>query len=99
MISGGLKALFEVANMPCTANAIEALKEKNVMFGPAKAVNAGGVGVSGLEMAQNASLDYWTSEEVDAKLNKMMVNIFENASKAAKEYGVDLQAGANIAGF
>ena len=72
-----------------------------VKVAPSKAVNAGGVAVSGLEMSQNSMRYSWTAEEVDAKLKQIMANIYNNSVKAAKEYGMegDLVAGANIAGF
>ncbi len=77
------------------------LKANGVVVAPSKAVNAGGVAVSGLEMSQNSMRYSWSAEEVDAKLKTIMKNIFEASAKAAKEYGVegDLVAGANIAGF
>merc|ERR1719232_2130295 len=99
MVSKGLKGLFEAANMPSTEKAVEIFKERKVLFGPAKAVNAGGVGVSGLEMAQNAAFTSWGREEVDEKLQVMMKNIYTSSMTAAKNFGCDLQAGANIAGF
>ena len=77
------------------------LKEAGVVIAPSKAVNAGGVAVSGLEMSQNSMRYSWTAEEVDAKLKQIMKNIFEASASAAKKYGMegDLVAGANIAGF
>merc|ERR1712176_1247388 len=99
LIDNGLIGLFECANMPCEEEAVYILKKGKAIFGPAKAVNAGGVGVSGLEMAQNAAFTSWPREEVDEKLKKMMKNIFDSSMEAAKAYSVDLQAGANIAGF
>ncbi|MPN59252.1 NADP-specific glutamate dehydrogenase [bioreactor metagenome] len=87
--------------MPSTNEAIEYLLENGVYLGPAKAANAGGVAVSGLEMSQNSMRIAWTFEEVDAKLKTIMLNIYENASKAAEDYGHkdNLVVGANIAGF
>ena len=80
---------------------IEKFIKAGVMFGPAKAANAGGVATSGLEMSQNSMRYSWTFEEVDAKLKQIMINIFHNAFNASKEYGVEgnLVMGANIAGF
>ena len=87
--------------MPTTNEAIAYLKENKVIVAPSKAVNAGGVAVSGLEMSQNSMRYNWTAEEVDEKLKSIMKNIFEASVKAAHEYGLgdDLVAGANIAGF
>ncbi|KAJ1725555.1 hypothetical protein LPJ53_000225 [Coemansia erecta] len=101
LVANGVKGVFEGANMPSTNEAIEVYKSADVMFGPAKAANAGGVAVSGLEMAQNSQRLQWTREEVDAQLEKIMKDIFENSLAAAQEYGLkdDIQAGANIAGF
>ncbi len=92
--------LIEVANMPTTLEAIELLTEKKWVIAPSKAVNAGGVAVSALEMSQNAQKLYWTEEEVDEKLHVIMKNIYTNISKAAEKYGMpgDLIAGANLAG-
>jgi glutamate dehydrogenase (NADP+) len=80
---------------------VEALQKAGVLFGPAKAANAGGVAVSALEMSQNSMRLSWTFDEVDARLKDIMRNIFKNAQGASVEYGVpgDLVAGANIAGF
>jgi len=77
------------------------LKENGVVIAPSKAVNAGGVAVSGLEMSQNSMRYSWTAEEVDAKLRQIMTDIYKNSYEAAKKYGMegDLIAGANIAGF
>ena len=101
IVANGVKYYVEVANMPTTAEAVAYLKENNVVIAPSKAVNAGGVAVSGLEMSQNSMRYSWTAEEVDAKLKQIMKNIFEASSAAAKKYGMegDLIAGANIAGF
>ena len=101
LIKNGVKAVAEGANMPSTPEAIAAFQESGVLFGPAKAANAGGVATSGLEMCQNSMRLSWTFEEVDAKLHDIMVNIYRNAAKAAKDYGMEgnLVAGANIAGF
>ena len=101
IVANGVKYYVEVANMPTTAEAVEYLKANNVVIAPSKAVNAGGVAVSGLEMSQNSMRYSWTSEEVDAKLHQIMTNIYASCAKAAKDYGMegDLIAGANIAGF
>lgn len=99
LIAAGMTVLCEGANMPCTNQAIEVLHEHRVEFGPAKACNAGGVAVSGLEMSQNSQRLQWTAEEVDGRLRDIMANIYEMADSTAKEYSVTLQAGANIAGF
>ncbi len=101
MVTNGLKYYIEVANMPTTAEAVQYLKDNGVLIAPSKAVNAGGVAVSGLEMSQNSMRYSWTAEEVDAKLHQIMTNIYESCAKAAAEYGMagDLIAGANIAGF
>ena len=84
-----------------TPEAIEVFQKNGVLFGPAKAANAGGVATSALEMSQNSMRYSWTFEEVDAKLKNIMVGIYHNAAKAAEEYGMkdNLVAGANIAGF
>ncbi|MCH5194678.1 MAG: NADP-specific glutamate dehydrogenase, partial [Oscillospiraceae bacterium] len=101
LIKNGVIAVAEGANMPSTPEAIEKFLAAGVMFGPAKAANAGGVATSGLEMSQNSERLSWTFEEVDAKLKNIMVNIFHNAYNASKEYGSEgnLVMGANIAGF
>ncbi len=101
LVANGCFAVGEGANMPSTPEAIEVFLENNIVFGPAKAANAGGVATSGLEMCQNSMRYSWTFEEVDEKLKNIMINIFKNASAAAKEYGYgdNLVAGANIAGF
>ena len=101
IVKNGVKYYMEVANMPTTEEAFEYLKENGVVIAPSKAVNAGGVAVSGLEMSQNSMRYSWTAEEVDAKLKQIMTNIYKSSFDAAKEYGLegDLCAGANIAGF
>ncbi len=101
LIANGVMAVAEGANMPSTPEAIEKFLAKGILFGPAKAANAGGVATSGLEMAQNSARYSWTFEEVDAKLHNIMKTIFHNSFDAAKEYGMEgnLVAGANIAGF
>ena len=101
MVANGLKYYIEVANMPTTDEAIQYFKKNNVVVAPSKAVNAGGVAVSALEMSQNSMRLSWSAEEVDEKLHGIMVTIYNNVSSAAKEFGMedDLIAGANIAGF
>ena len=101
IVANGVKYYVEVSNMPTTNEAVAYLKANNVIVAPSKAVNAGGVAVSGLEMSQNSMRYSWTSEEVDAKLQQIMKNIYESSVAAAKQYGMegDLVAGANIAGF
>ena len=101
MVANGLKYYVEVANMPTTNEAVAYLKANGVVVAPSKAVNAGGVAVSGLEMSQNSMRYSWSAEEVDAKLKTIMKNIYSASYAAAKEYGMegDLVAGANIAGF
>ncbi len=101
IVASGSKYYIEVSNMPTTLEAVEYLRANNVIVAPSKAVNAGGVAVSGLEMSQNSMRYNWTAEEVDEKLHSIMKNIFASSIKAANEYGLgdDLIAGANIAGF
>ena len=101
LIGNGCYAVAEGANMPCTPEAVEALQAAGVLFAPAKAANAGGVATSALEMSQNSMRFYWTFEEVDDHLRKIMTDLYHNASSAAARYGApgDLVAGANIAGF
>ena len=101
IIANGTKYYIEVANMPTTNDAMEAIKEAKLIIGPSKAVNAGGVAVSSLEMAQNSMRYNWTAEEVDEKLKGIMINIHKGSVEAAEEYGLgyDLVSGANIAGF
>ena len=101
LVKNGVLAVAEGANMPVTPEAIELFQKSGVLFGPAKAANAGGVATSGLEMSQNSMRYFWTSEEVDKKLKEIMVGIFDSAYKASKEYNCpgDLVVGANIAGF
>ncbi len=101
LVANGVMAVAEGANMPSTPEAIAVFQNAKILFGPAKAANAGGVATSALEMSQNSMRYSWTFEEVDAKLHDIMVGIYKNASAAAKEYGMEdnLVAGANIAGF
>ena len=101
LVANGVKAVCEGANMPTTLEAIEYLQKNGVWFVPGKAANAGGVATSALEMSQNSERLSWTFEEVDSKLQNIMVNIFHNLDDAAKKYGMagNYVAGANIAGF
>ncbi len=101
LVANGVIAVAEGANMPSTPEAVATFQNAKVLFAPAKAANAGGVATSALEMTQNSMRLSWTFEEVDEKLQTIMVNIYKNASVAAKEYGMEgnLVAGANIAGF
>ena len=101
IVANGIRYYVEVSNMPTTNEAMAYLKENGVVIAPSKAVNAGGVAVSGLEMSQNSMRYSWTAEEVDQKLKGIMANIFATSYAAAKKYGMDgdLVAGANIAGF
>ncbi|MBQ9111755.1 MAG: NADP-specific glutamate dehydrogenase [Oscillospiraceae bacterium] len=101
IVANGIKYYVEVSNMPTTNEAVAYLKQNGVIVAPSKAVNAGGVAVSGLEMSQNSMRYNWTAEEVDEKLKGIMKNIFKSSVEAAAEYGMenDLVAGANIAGF
>lgn len=99
LVKAGVKLVAEGANMPSDAEAIAYFHKNDVEFAPAKAANAGGVAVSGLEMAQNSARLSWTKEEVDEKLKKIMKDIYRACKDAADEYKTTLQAGANIAGF
>ena len=101
MVANGVPYYIEVANMPTTNEALSYLMKNCKAVGPAKAVNAGGVAVSALEMGQNSMRYNWTAEEVDAKLKQIMIDIHNNSAAAAEEYGFgyNLVAGANIAGF
>lgn len=102
LLKNGCIGVFEGANMPCTLDAIHYLIENNVIFGPGKASNAGGVATSGLEMTQNSIRMSWSFEEVDNKLKAIMENIFLNVYNTSKKYEIrknDLLTGANIAGF
>ncbi|WP_171000628.1 NADP-specific glutamate dehydrogenase [Lactiplantibacillus pingfangensis] len=101
VISNGTKAVAEGANMPSTPEAIAAYQAADVLYGPAKAANAGGVAVSALEMSQNSMRLSWTFDEVDARLKQIMQNIFAQSVAAADNYQVsgDYLSGANIAGF
>ena len=101
LVANGVFAVAEGANMPTTLEATEYLQKNGVLFCPGKAANAGGVATSALEMSQNSERLSWTFEEVDQKLQGIMVNIFHNLDDAAKKYGMagNYVAGANIAGF
>ncbi|MCR6109946.1 NADP-specific glutamate dehydrogenase [Bacillus sp. A301a_S52] len=101
LVSNGVKAVGEGANMPSTLEAVHLFQHHGVLFAPAKAANAGGVSVSALEMAQNSARIAWTFEEVDAKLHDIMRNIYRESMQAAENYNApgNLVAGANIAGF
>ena len=88
IVANGVKYYVEVSNMPTTNEAVAYLKANGVIVAPSKAVNAGGVAVSGLEMSQNSMRYSWSAEEVDAKLQTIMRNIFESSVKAANEYGL-----------
>ena len=101
LIKNGCKVVAEGANMPSTLEAIEYYLQSKILFGPAKAANAGGVAVSALEMSQNSERLSWTFEEVDERLKGIMANIYRNSKKNAEEYGDpdNLVMGANIAGF
>ena len=101
LIANGVRAVAEGANMPSTPGAIAAFQKAGILFGPAKAANAGGVATSALEMCQNSARLSWSFEEVDSKLKGIMATIYKESAEAAKRYGMDgnLVAGANIAGF
>ena len=101
LVANGVIAVCEGANMPTTLEATEYLQENKVIFAPGKAANAGGVATSALEMSQNSERLSWSFEEVDAKLQNIMINITHNMADAAKRYGFEgnYVVGANIAGF
>ena len=101
LVDNNVLAVAEGANMPCTPEAVEVFLENGVLFAPGKASNAGGVATSGLEMSQNSLRLSWTREEVDSRLEAIMVNIHKQASETAAKYGMEgnYVAGANIAGF
>jgi glutamate dehydrogenase (NADP+) len=101
LIKNGIKVVAEGANMPSTLEATKLFLEAKILYGPAKAANAGGVATSGLEMSQNSARISWTREEVDDKLHKIMVSIHRNCYETAEKYGTpgNLVNGANIAGF
>lgn len=101
LIANGCTVICEGANMPSTPEAIQVYQDNKVLYGPAKAANAGGVAVSGLEMSQNSLRLQWTFDEVDQRLKDIMTGIFQKSYQASKEYGHegDLMLGANVAGF
>lgn len=101
LIKNGCKCVSEGANMPSSTQAVDLFVSSKIAYGPGKAANAGGVATSQLEMAQNASMVSWTFEEVDAKLEQIMRNIFDRVSATAEEFGepTNFVLGANIAGF
>lgn len=101
LVDNKVMAVAEGANMPCTPEAVGVFQKNGIMFAPGKASNAGGVATSGLEMSQNSLRYGWTREEVDAKLDDIMVNIHKNAAETAEKYGRpgDYVFGANVAGF
>ena len=101
IVASGARYYLEVSNMPTSNEAIEYMKNNGIIVAPSKAVNAGGVGVSALEMSQNSERLSWSEEEVDAMLKRMMKGIYVKSVEAAKRYGLgyDLIAGGNIAGF
>ncbi|MFW6273878.1 MAG: NADP-specific glutamate dehydrogenase [Halanaerobium sp.] len=101
LIDNGVIAIGEGANMPLTPEAVQIVKNNDLFYIPGKAANAGGVATSAIEMTQNAMFDEWTFDKVDQELQKIMVNIYKDASAVAAEYDMegDLVAGANIAGF
>jgi glutamate dehydrogenase (NADP+) len=101
LVANGCRYVVEAANMPCTPEAVDVFNQNKVPFGPGKAVNAGGVATSGLEMSQNSLRLSWTREEVDARLHGIMKSIHRNCLESAAEFGMpgNYVAGANIAGF
>ncbi|WP_445343361.1 NADP-specific glutamate dehydrogenase [Bifidobacterium sp. ESL0819] len=101
LVANGCTVVCEGANMPSTPEAIQVYQDNKVLYGPAKAANAGGVAVSGLEMSQNSLRLQWTFDEVDQRLKDIMTGIFQKSYQASKEYGHegDLMLGANVAGF
>ena len=101
IVANGIKYYIEVANMPTTNDALFYLMGQNMIVAPSKAVNAGGVSVSGLEMSQNSERLSWKAEEVDSQLHNIMDNIYAASVEAAEKCGLgyNLVAGANIAGF
>ena len=101
LADNGVVAVAEGANMPCTPEAVDVFTERDVLFAPGKAANAGGVATSALEMQQNASRDSWTFEHTEDRLRTIMAGVHERCASAAEEYGRpgDYVAGANISGF
>ena len=101
LVENGVTAIGEGANMPCTIEATEYFLKNNVLVAPAKAANAGGVATSAIEMSQNSMRFSYTFEEVESRLEQIMINIFESCRSAADKYGLsgNYVAGANIAAF
>lgn len=101
LVDNGVMAVGEGANMPCVPEAVEIFQKAKVLYGPGKAANAGGVSVSGLEMAQNSQRYFWTREEVDQRLHQIMIDIHQTAYDTAEMFGDkgNYVLGANIAGF
>ena len=101
LLKNGVKVVAEGANMPSTLEATKLFLEAKILYGPAKAANAGGVATSGLEMSQNSARLSWTREEVDDRLHKIMIAIHRNCFETAEKYGTpgNLVNGANIGGF
>jgi len=102
LVKAGCQGVFEGANMPTTPDAVETLEDAGIIFGPAKAANAGGVAVSGLEMAQNAQMTQWTGAEVEKMLQRIMVDIYGQCADSAETYHNNrgaIKEGANVAGF
>ena len=101
LVSNGCKCICEGSNMPCTPEAVDIFQQAGLLYSPGKASNAGGVAVSGLEMTQNSMRVYWTREEVDQYLRRIMNSIHTSCLTYAEEYGLkgNYMAGANIAGF
>ena len=101
LVKNGVIAVGEGANMPCTNEAVEYFLKNNVLLAPGKAANAGGVATSALEMSQNSMREYWSFEDVDKKLENIMISIFKQCKNADEEYnlGTNYVAGANIAAF
>jgi glutamate dehydrogenase (NADP+) len=101
LVNNGCLAVSEGANMPSSQSAVDVFLEAGILYGPGKAANGGGVATSQLEMAQNASMQYWSFEEVDMKLKRIMAGIYKSARDTAREFGEphNLVLGANIAGF
>ena len=101
LVSNGVKAVGECANMPSTPEAIAAFQNAGILFAPSKVCNAGGVATSGLEMSQNSIRLSWSFEEVDEKLHGIMVNIYKSVASAAEQVGKpgNFVVGANVAGF
>jgi len=101
LIANGVLCVGEISNMGCTPDAIDAFIQARVMYGPGKAVNAGGVATSGLEMTQNAMHLSWPAEEVDARLHQIMADIHDQCQRYGKEDDgyINYMKGANVAGF